>query len=216
MFSMGLLGTAITDYVGVGQRHAASGPLRPPDLARRGARHSTIVVTGKRKEGGAHLVDLECAWPTATARRRWSARPPPSCPTEAVGLILLGSAEHRSPLAWPVTGVPQKAPKGGTDDVVLEEVALVVGQLLRCPLRSRLTSPAGVDPPHHPDVAAEDDEVLAADVGGLVGGEESDQRGHVLGPKASNLPSSALAMSPKRSSVMRVRARGEMALTVTP
>ena len=37
MFSMGLLGTALTDYVGVGQRHALPGPLRPPDLARRGA-----------------------------------------------------------------------------------------------------------------------------------------------------------------------------------
>ena len=37
MFSMGLLGSALTDYVGSGQRAALPGALRPPDLARRGA-----------------------------------------------------------------------------------------------------------------------------------------------------------------------------------
>ncbi|MGH9211448.1 MAG: MaoC/PaaZ C-terminal domain-containing protein [Acidimicrobiales bacterium] len=60
MFSMGLLGTALTDWVGVG------------NLAHFGVRFtrqtwpgevlsSRIVVTGKRKEDGEQLVDLDCS-----------------------------------------------------------------------------------------------------------------------------------------------------------
>lgn len=58
MFSMGLLGKAITDYVGIG------------NLARYKVRFtkqtwpgetltSSVVVTGKREEGGRKLIDLE-------------------------------------------------------------------------------------------------------------------------------------------------------------
>lgn len=58
MFSMGLLATAITDYVGVGN---------VTDYKVRFARQTwpdeelttKIVVTGKRKEDGKNLVDLE-------------------------------------------------------------------------------------------------------------------------------------------------------------
>jgi acyl dehydratase len=58
MFSMGLLGTAITDYVGVGNvtRFTVRFARQTwPDEELR----SAIVVTGKRAEGGAHLIDLD-------------------------------------------------------------------------------------------------------------------------------------------------------------
>ena len=57
MFSMGLLGTRVDGLRRRRQRHALPGPLRPPDLARRGAL-SKIVVTAKREEDGKKLVDL--------------------------------------------------------------------------------------------------------------------------------------------------------------
>jgi acyl dehydratase len=58
MFSMGLLGTAITDFVGVGNvtrftvRFARQ--TWPGEELR-----SAILVTGKRTEGDDHLVDLD-------------------------------------------------------------------------------------------------------------------------------------------------------------
>jgi len=58
MFSMGFLGTAITDYVGVGnvRRYQARFAKQTwPDEELR----TRIVVTGKRTEGGEHLVDLD-------------------------------------------------------------------------------------------------------------------------------------------------------------
>ena len=58
MFSMGLLGTAITNYVGVGNvtRFTVRFARQTwPDEELR----STIVVTGKRTEGDAHLIDLD-------------------------------------------------------------------------------------------------------------------------------------------------------------
>jgi acyl dehydratase len=58
MFSMGLLGTAITDYVGAGNvtRFTVRFARQTwPDEEL----HSKVVVTGKRKEGDAHLVDLD-------------------------------------------------------------------------------------------------------------------------------------------------------------
>jgi acyl dehydratase len=58
MFSMGFLGTAITDYVGVGnvRRYQARFAKQTwPDEELR----TRIVVTGKRTEGGDHLVDLD-------------------------------------------------------------------------------------------------------------------------------------------------------------
>jgi acyl dehydratase len=58
MFSMGLLGTAITDYVGVGNVRRFQVRFAKqtwPDEELRTA----IVVTGKRTEGDDHLVDLD-------------------------------------------------------------------------------------------------------------------------------------------------------------
>ncbi len=58
MFSMGLLGTAITDYVGVGNvtRFTVRFARQTwPDEELR----SAVVVTGKRTEGDDHLVDLD-------------------------------------------------------------------------------------------------------------------------------------------------------------
>ena len=58
MFSMGLLGSAITDYVGVGnvrrfQVRFARQTWPDENL------QTKIVVTAKRTEGGDHLVDLD-------------------------------------------------------------------------------------------------------------------------------------------------------------
>ncbi len=58
MFSMGFLGSAITDYVGVGhvrrfQVRFAKQTWPDEDL------RTKIVVTGKRTEGDDHLVDLD-------------------------------------------------------------------------------------------------------------------------------------------------------------
>ncbi len=58
MFSMGLLGTAITDYVGVGNvrrfQVRFSRQTWPDEKL-----SSKIVVTGKRAEGAEHFVDLD-------------------------------------------------------------------------------------------------------------------------------------------------------------
>ncbi len=58
MFSMGLLGSALTDYVGVGnvrrfQVRFAKQTWPDEDL------RTKVVVTGKRVEGVDHLVDLD-------------------------------------------------------------------------------------------------------------------------------------------------------------
>jgi acyl dehydratase len=57
MFSMGLLGSALTDYVGIGniQRYQVRFARQTwPDEVL----STRIVVTGKREEGGKKLVDL--------------------------------------------------------------------------------------------------------------------------------------------------------------
>ena len=60
MFSMGLLGTALTDFVGPG--HLTHYKVRFSRQTWPGEELSTsIVVTGKRDEEGKHLVDLECS-----------------------------------------------------------------------------------------------------------------------------------------------------------
>ena len=60
MFSMGLLGTALTDYVGVGTLTAYkvrfSRQTWPGEELR-----TKIVVRSKREEGAARLVDLDCS-----------------------------------------------------------------------------------------------------------------------------------------------------------
>ena len=58
MFSMGLLGKAITDYVGIGNLRSYKARFTKqtwPDEELT----SRIVVTGKRSEEGENLVDLE-------------------------------------------------------------------------------------------------------------------------------------------------------------
>jgi acyl dehydratase len=60
MFTMGFLGTALTDYVGVGnlrsyQVRFTKQTWPDEELSTR------IVVKGTREEGGDKLVDLECA-----------------------------------------------------------------------------------------------------------------------------------------------------------
>jgi acyl dehydratase len=58
MFSMGFLGTAITDYVGIGNVRRFQVRFAKqtwPDEELR----TKIVVTGKRTEGDDHLVDLD-------------------------------------------------------------------------------------------------------------------------------------------------------------
>jgi acyl dehydratase len=60
MFSMGLLGTAVTDFVGAG--HVTHYKVRFSRQTWPGEELSTsIVVTGKREEDGKFLVDLECS-----------------------------------------------------------------------------------------------------------------------------------------------------------
>ncbi|HMK62892.1 MAG TPA: MaoC/PaaZ C-terminal domain-containing protein [Acidimicrobiales bacterium] len=60
MFSMGLLGTAITDYLGVGTltrfQVRFSRQTWPGEELR-----SKIVVKSKREDGGQKLVDVECS-----------------------------------------------------------------------------------------------------------------------------------------------------------
>lgn len=60
MFSMGLLGRALTDYVGVGNltRYQVRFTKQtwPGEVLT-----SSVVVTAVRTEGGEHLVDLDCA-----------------------------------------------------------------------------------------------------------------------------------------------------------
>jgi acyl dehydratase len=59
MFSAGFLATALTDYVGVG--NLTRYRVRFAKQTWPGETFSTrIRVTGKRKEDGANLVDLEC------------------------------------------------------------------------------------------------------------------------------------------------------------
>jgi len=60
MFSMGLLGRALTDYVGVG--NLASYQVRFTKQTWPGeVLASSIVVTAKRDEDGQKLVDLSCS-----------------------------------------------------------------------------------------------------------------------------------------------------------
>lgn len=59
MFTAGILAKAITDYVGVGNLRSYKVRFTKqtwPDEVLT----TKVVVTGKRTEGGEHLVDLEC------------------------------------------------------------------------------------------------------------------------------------------------------------
>jgi len=60
MFSMGLLGRALTDYAGVGnlQKYKVRFTKQTwPDEVL----STKVIVTGKREDGGQKLVDLECS-----------------------------------------------------------------------------------------------------------------------------------------------------------
>jgi len=60
MFSMGILGAALTDYVGAG--HVTNYKVRFSRQTWPGEELATrIVVTGKRVEDGRNLVDFECS-----------------------------------------------------------------------------------------------------------------------------------------------------------
>jgi acyl dehydratase len=59
MFTAGILAKAVTDYVGVGNLRSYKVRFTKqtwPDEVLT----TKVVVTGKRSEGGEHLVDLEC------------------------------------------------------------------------------------------------------------------------------------------------------------
>jgi acyl dehydratase len=59
MFTAGILAKAVTDYVGVGNLRSYKVRFTKqtwPDEVLT----TRVVVTGKRSEGGEHLVDLEC------------------------------------------------------------------------------------------------------------------------------------------------------------
>ena len=90
MFSMGLLGTAITDYVGVGNvrrfRVRFAKQTWPDEDLR-----TAIVVTGKRTEGRTTWSTSTFVSTTASARRRWSVRPPP-CSRAAPDLAVARSS----------------------------------------------------------------------------------------------------------------------------
>jgi len=60
MFSMGLLGTALTDWAGVGNLKSYKVRFTkqtwPDELLT-----STVTVSGKREENGEKLIDIECS-----------------------------------------------------------------------------------------------------------------------------------------------------------
>lgn len=69
MFSMGLLGTALTDYVGVGNvlRYQVRFARQTwPDEVL----SSRIVVTGKREEDGKQLIDMEVTLSNADGEKK--------------------------------------------------------------------------------------------------------------------------------------------------
>jgi acyl dehydratase len=69
MFSMGLLGSALTDYVGIGNvtRYSARFARQTwPDEVL----SSRIVVTAKREDGGKKLVDLEVSLANADGENK--------------------------------------------------------------------------------------------------------------------------------------------------
>jgi acyl dehydratase len=69
MFSMGLLGTALTDYVGIGniRRYQVRFARQTwPDEVL----SSKIVVTGKREEGGRKLIDLTVTLSNSTGENK--------------------------------------------------------------------------------------------------------------------------------------------------
>ena len=59
MFSMGLLGSALTDYVGIGNVRRGSRSASPSRPGPSEKLQTKIVVTGKRTEGDDHLVDFD-------------------------------------------------------------------------------------------------------------------------------------------------------------
>ena len=145
MFSMGLLGTALTDYVGAGNVTALPGPFQPSDVAGRGAHHQDRRYRQAGRGRAATSSTSSAAWPTPTARSRWWERRPPSCPAGAetprrAGAGAPGVRTGRAPTA-------QKAPNGGTPDLwLLKRVDLLSASSLGVQRESRFNSPAGCHP----------------------------------------------------------------------
>jgi acyl dehydratase len=75
MFSMGLLGSALTDYVGVGNltryRVRFARQTWPDEVL-----SSKIVVTAKREDAGRTWSTLAVTLSNGEGERRWSERPP--------------------------------------------------------------------------------------------------------------------------------------------
>jgi acyl dehydratase len=82
MFSMGLLGTALTDYVGPGTlthyQVRFSRQTWPGEELR-----TKVVVTGKRVEDGRNLVDLECSLSNAEGEVKVVGEATASLPSRA-------------------------------------------------------------------------------------------------------------------------------------
>ena len=98
----------------------------------------------------------------------------------------------------------------------LEQLALGADQLLRGPHESRWISPTGWNPPMAQMFPPKTTKFWPLMSAASSVARKATSWAMFSGSHSSNLPSSALAISPKRFSVMRVRARGEIALTVTP
>jgi acyl dehydratase len=80
MFSAGLLATAVTNYVGIG--NLTRYKVRFAKQTWPGEVFSTQVkVKGKRKEDGAHLVDLECTLVNADGEVKVAGEAVASLPT---------------------------------------------------------------------------------------------------------------------------------------
>jgi acyl dehydratase len=82
MFSMGLLGSALTDYVGIGnvrrfQVRFAKQTWPDEDL------RTKIVVTGKREEGDDHLVDFDVRLANAAGEEKVVGEATAVVPTRA-------------------------------------------------------------------------------------------------------------------------------------
>ena len=82
MFSMGLLGTAITDFVGAGSlthyQVRFSRQTWPGEELR-----TSVVVKGKRQEDGKNLVDLECSLANAEGEVKVVGEATAALPTRA-------------------------------------------------------------------------------------------------------------------------------------
>jgi acyl dehydratase len=82
MFTAGMLGTALTGYVGIGNLRAYR--MRFTKQTWPGETLTTkITVAGKRSEGGEHLVDLDCSVVNESGEAKITAQATAALPTQA-------------------------------------------------------------------------------------------------------------------------------------